>query len=1421
MRTHLPRWILVALAAGVGLATALGPGGTPPAAAARTLTITAGYAHTCALLSNGTARCWGDNTVGQLGDGTSGTNRLTPVAVSGLSNAVAIDAGGGYGDIPSYGHTCAVLSDGTARCWGNNDYGQLGDGTSGTERDTPVAVSGLSNAVAISAGYHHTCAVLSDGTAKCWGDDTYGQLGDGTTGGYSLTPVAVFGLSNAVAISAGDYHTCALLSDGTARCWGANAQGQLGDNSITPSPTPVAVFGLSNAVAISAGYYHTCALLGDGTAQCWGRNSSGQLGNDSMTPSPTPVAVCAEGPDAPCTAGNNNILTGAVAISAGGYHTCAVLSDGSAMCWGYNTYGQVGDGTSGSNRLTPVAVCAEGATQPCTAGNSNVLTSAVAITAGRWHTCALLDDGTAKCWGWNSGGQVGDGTSGTNRLTPVAVFGLAYALAPAITAGFRHTCIVLGDGTARCWGDNTYGQLGDGTTTERHTPVPVCAEGATAPCTAANNILTGAVAISAGYEHTCALLSDGTTFCWGHNNHGQLGDDFAELVSATPVAVSGLSDAVAIASGDYHTCALLSDGTAMCWGDNYYGQLGDGTTSRRDTPVAVCASGSGPGCSGGAALGGVVAISAGSYHTCALLSDGTARCWGNNVRGQLGDGTTTERHTPVAVCASGSGPGCSGGAALGGVVTISAGDYHTCALLSDGTARCWGDNTFGQLGDGTAGTHSTTPAAVSGLSNVVAIAGGYGHTCAVLNDGTARCWGWNDYGQLGDGASGTNRLTPVAVSGLGNAVAIAAGYGHTCALLSNGTSWCWGSNAFGQLGDGTTTDHDTPVTVGPTPTIAAGYQHTCGVLNDGSAWCWGWNYYGQLGNGMTGGISATPSTVSGLTNAVAISAANSHTCAVLRDGTAWCWGDNVLGQLGNGSVAPSNTPVQVSGLTNAVAIAAGYYHSCALLSDGTARCWGQNTLGQLGDGTTTGRLAPVAVSGLSNAVAISAGDWYTCALLSDGTARCWGYNNDGQLGNGTTTEDPNPTPVAVSGLSNAVAIDAGGYAGTGHTCALLSDGTARCWGWNYYGQLGNNSTTDSPTPVAVSGLTNAVAVSAGGSHTCALLGNGSASCWGWNGNGQLGNGITGGISTTPSTVSGLTNAVAISAGSLHTCALLSDGTAGCWGYNTNGQLGDGSTTDSDTPVGPDNDSDGLIDTSDNCRFVPNPGQENSDAAIDNGPGITGDDTTVPNGDSLGDACDPDMDNDGLPNSEDTNPLGATGICAAFAGASDGHPNPTGGDVTNDDDHNGDPAPPMGTDASDNGPSWDTDGDGVLDGVECTLGHNPRSRTDRPTIAECGGSGDTDGDGLLNAWETCGWGTSPTAVDTDGDGKGDCKEAADVDGNGKVDFVGDTIYYAKAALLPAASFGKTMDFDIDKNGKVDFVGDVIQEAKFALINGLCK
>ncbi len=341
------------------------------------------------------------------------------------------------------------------------------------------------------------------------------------------------------------------------------------------------------------------------------------------------------------------------------------------------------------------------------------------------------------------------------------------------------------------------------------------------------------------------------------------------------------------------------------------------------------------------------------------------------------------------------------------------------------------------------------------------------HTCALNDDSSAHCWGNNDYGQLGNDTT-ANSLAPVTVTGLVDAIAIATGSNHTCALLVDGTARCWGANYYGQLGNNTTNvDSSTPVTVtglADAVAITAGGNHTCAVLADGTARCWGWNNdYGQLGNGTIGGWSSIPVTVTGLADAIAITASSGHTCALLADYTVRCWGNNSAGQLGNGTTTNSLTPVTVSGITDAVAITASDYHTCAVLGDGTARCWGLNSYGALGDGTTTGSVIPVTVTGITDAVAITAG-YHTCAVLGDGTARCWGPNWKGQLGNGTTTDSS--APVTVTSITDAVAISAG-YS---HTCALLADGTARCWGLNGSGQLGNGTTADSSTPVPVLNL---------------------------------------------------------------------------------------------------------------------------------------------------------------------------------------------------------------------------------------------------------------------------------------------------------------------------------------------------------------
>ena len=362
----------------------------------------------------------------------------------------------------------------------------------------------------------------------------------------------------------------------------------------------------------------------------------------------------------------------------------------------------------------------------------------------------------------------------------------------------------------------------------------------------------------------------------------------------------------------------------------------------------------------------------------------------------------------------GSSAGATGPPPLTGITQITSGAMHSCALLNSGSVRCWGDNGFGQLGNGTT-RDASVPLAVAGITNAVAIdsASTSLSTCAVLATGGVRCWGRNHHGQLGNGTT-TDSTTPVAVSNITGATSIAAGQDHTCVALSNGEARCWGWNNRGQLGNGTTTDTLVPATVtGLTgaAAVSAGGGHTCAALTDQSVRCWGSNAWGALGNGSSATDSKVPVMVSGISTATAISSGFAHTCATLTSGGVRCWGQNIDGQLGDGTTTDSTTPVAVSNITNATSVSGGYQHSCVRLADGGASCWGYNYAGLLGDGTTTDSTTPVTVSSLGSATKMAAGQSQSCALLSTGQGRCWGYNGSGQLGNGTIAASPLPTVV--------------------------------------------------------------------------------------------------------------------------------------------------------------------------------------------------------------------------------------------------------------------------------------------------------------------------------------------------------------------------------------------------------------------------
>jgi alpha-tubulin suppressor-like RCC1 family protein len=832
------------------------------------------------------------------------------------------------------GSNIALRSGGTVWSWGDNSVGQLGDGTT-TPSLTPIQVvcgeaagdpdhcsadGHLKNAVKVAAGNLAAMVLLDDGRVLNWGiNSRFNNAANAITPAFVACGAADAGhctggrITGATQIAQGFSHGLVLLDDGAVLAWGTNNNGNLGNNQPgVPSALPVQVSGLvsgSGVVAITAGSNHSFALKSDGTVLGWGVNGGGQLGDDSTTLRAVPVPVLCRPDDLPGSTfcSNGNVLQGVVAVSASNAISIALMADQTLLAWGGNTSGQVGDGTT-TQRKRPVNVCAVGATAPCQVANGNIL-------------------------------------QGVANLAVSSLSAAGYALMP--------------DGSLLAWGNNGNGQLGDGTTSSRSTPVLVTGLGAG----------SGVVAISAGDAHAVALISDGTARAWGSNGNGQLGNG-AISAKTTPVATSGLgsgSGVIAVASRAQFTLALRSDGTVVAWGSNANGQLGDGTTDNRNAPISVaCRTVDAPGsafCSSDGRLQGVVAIATGNNYSLALLGDGSVVAWGINGSGQLGDGTTIQRNRPVSVCNVGAVAPClpANGNILFDVTGIAGANTTSFARTVAGGVVSWGNNPNGLLGVGNAlPTSSSTPLNVvcrAGDPLATAFCSPSGHLlgvstinaasnapAAVMNDGTVLTWGLNLVNQLGDGTA-VNRNRPVNVCAVGatapctvadgnvlQGIIATAGSGNgSFALTATGFVLGWGVNNAGTIGDSTTTNRAAPVHV-----CAPGASAPCDVANG--------NVLQSVLNLGAGGTSAY---------------------AVLTDGTALSWGTNSSGQLGDGTLISRLTPVPVSGLgpgSGVISMSGGAGFAVALKADGAVVAWGANGAGELGDGTVyTADLTPAPV----------------------------------------------------------------------------------------------------------------------------------------------------------------------------------------------------------------------------------------------------------------------------------------------------------------------------------------------------------------------------------------------------------------------------------------------------------------------------
>ena len=673
------------------------------------------------------------------------------------------------------GNTCAIDENGEAVCWGSSDKGSHGTGARPFSPDGPAAVS-VSGAlrgktlIDIDAG-GGTCAVDDAGQAYCWGSNRHGQLGQPSVFRTAYSPVKVYQRplpdgAGFVDVTTGDLHTCAITNGGDAYCWGSNLGGQLGTGNKKDADRPTKVkagdIGGRRLVAIDAGFRHTCAVDAGGRAYCWGENYNGTLGTGHKRSELVPAKVAGTGPNGRPMA----------TVSAGGSHTCASAKSRRPFCWGSNTFHQVSPSDRGAF-LKP----------------HKIATGRVSdISAGDWYTCAVVEATDIYCWGRNSDGQIGDGTkelakAPTKVKTPGG--GLNGTEPEQVQATYNTTCAMDAAGVAYCWGSQGSWMAGR-TWRPALTPKPVAAT----PTGLDGEALTELT--DAGFSW-CAMRSPTQPTCWSEGpftepTYNRLRGTFRDV--ATDGVIGG-APLHSLDTGTEIACALDDNGKAFCWGN---GALGvPGTYKSRD-PVAVDTSG---------VLAGktLVDIATDEAHTCVVDDAGKAYCWGEDNFGEVGNGDDDSTQVPAKVV----GKGVLKGEVL---VAIQTTMFNTCALSDDGDVFCWG----GWLGDGS-GTTSQTPvrtdlSMVSAGETVTSLQGSYDTPCLITDAGHAYCWGSSYRGQTGTGkvTGSVIRPTPVVRDGVLSGQMLTKLVMPTnttmCGLSAAGRIYCWGDDQYGLLGNG-------------------------------------------------------------------------------------------------------------------------------------------------------------------------------------------------------------------------------------------------------------------------------------------------------------------------------------------------------------------------------------------------------------------------------------------------------------------------------------------------------------------------------------------------------------------------------------------------------------------------------------------
>jgi len=778
-------------------------------------------------------------------------------------------------------------------------------------------------------------------------------------------------------VSLGFYHSSAITSEGRIFTWGGNNYGQLGDGTTTDRYNPTEItsnFTLNIGETItetSLGYYHSSAITSEGKIFTWGANLNGQLGDGTQIDKDIPTAITSNF--------SLNMGETITSVSLGYYHSSAITSEGRIFTWGFNYFGELGDGTT-IFKKTPTGITNN--------FNLNIGETVTSVSLGHGYSSAITSEGRIFTWGGNLDGQLGNATTSGYDANPLPIeitgnFSLNTGeIVASVSLGDSHSSVMTSEGRIFTWGKNEYGQLGDGTATNRDTPTLITSNFSL-------NIGETITSASLGSNYSSAITSEGRIFTWGYNRRGQLGDGSYNLdPNSIPTEITSnfslnIGETITETSlGFYHSSAITSEGRIFTWGDNYHGKLGDGTATDRYAPTEITSNFS---YNTGETI---TEVSLGSSHSSAITSKGRIFTWGYNFYGQLGDGTNINKDIPTEITSKFN-------LNTGETITsVSLGSNYSSAITSEGRIFTWGYGVYGQIGDGTTANRYTPIEITSNFGldvgeTITSASLGSNHSSAISSEGRIFIWGSNAFGQIGDGTT-TDRYIPIEITGnfslnVGETITgVSLGSNHSSAITSEGKIFIWGFNSDGQLGDGTTTNRDTPTEITSNFTLYTGETITT------------------------------------------VSLGYAHSSAITSEGRIFTWGANANGELGDGTIANRYTPTEITSDFSLsieeiiTSVSLGINHSAAITSEGRIFAWGYNGNGQIGDGTTTNRYTPTEItSNLSLnteeiITKVSIGSNHSSAITSEGRIFTWGYNGNGQIGDGTTTNRYTPTEITLS-----------------------------------------------------------------------------------------------------------------------------------------------------------------------------------------------------------------------------------------------------------------------------------------------------------------------------------------------------------------------------------------------------------------------